>query len=203
MIRVKVCGITREEDARAACAAGADAIGMVFAPSPRRIDVEQARRIAACVPPWVVKVGVFVDEAPEAVARVVREVGLQAVQLHGDEDAEYCARFAPNAIKAIRLRDAGDVSRIDAFSGCAILLDAWSAAARGGTGRTVDTALARRAAERTPWLILSGGLDPDNVTEAVRQVRPAMVDASSRLERAPGLKDAERVRAFVAAARRA
>jgi len=186
---VKVCGITRLEDAAAAAAAGASAIGFVFWPdSPRYIDPASARTIASALPPQVTTVGVFVNAAIDDVRRIARQVGLGAVQLHGDEDPEYAAQLPFPILKAVTTRS--DVSRWP--SGTTLLLDAIDAERRGGTGRTVDWAAAAAiaAVRRT---ILAGGLTPDNVAEAVRQVRPFGIDVSSGVERAPGVKDHQKI----------
>lgn len=203
MIRVKVCGITNEADAALAWKAGADAIGMIFAPSPRQVDPLTARRIASVVPPFVLKVGVFVDADVREVLDIVRGVGLQAVQLHGNEPPDVAAHFSPNCIKVLRPRSEDDLAVMGRYPAGAWLLDTWSPDAHGGTGRTFDWALARKAVAMGVPVILSGGLDPDNVVEAVRTVRPVMVDASSGLEAAVGHKDPAKVRAFVLRAKRA
>lgn len=204
MIRVKICGITNEADASLAWKAGADAIGMIFAAeSPRRVDALMARRIAAAVPPFVLKVGVFVDPDVREVLDIVRGVGLQAVQLHGNESADLAEHFTPNCIKVLRPRSADDLRVMERYPAGAWLLDTWSPHAHGGTGQTFDWTLARKAVATGHPIILSGGLDPDNVEEAVRTVRPVMVDASSGLEAAVGHKDPAKVRAFVLRAKRA
>ncbi|HWT00023.1 MAG TPA: phosphoribosylanthranilate isomerase [Pyrinomonadaceae bacterium] len=201
---VKICGITNLEDAVAAVEAGADALGFNFyRRSPRYVPPEEARRIVAELPQSVMKVGVFVNEGePAEVARVADEVGLTAVQLHGDESPEYCraldGRFV---IKAVRAGADFEPERVRSYEADAILLDAFSEKERGGTGRVIDWGAARRVRELVPRLFLAGGLSPSNVAAAVEAVGPYAVDACSGLESAPGRKDRERVRAFVAAAR--
>lgn len=207
--RIKVCGITRVEDARLAIEAGADALGFVFAASPRRVDRAMAREIVRALPPFVATVGVFVDEEPREVVETAAAVGLTAVQLHGDESPavlrELRSRMPLKMIKAFRVRAAGDLARLDDYRAhCdALLLDAYVPGAAGGTGRTFDWELARLARAAGHPLVLAGGLTPENVSAAVRRVRPFAVDVSSGVEAAPGRKDALRVRAFVAAAREA
>jgi phosphoribosylanthranilate isomerase len=203
---IKVCGITNLEDALAAVEAGADALGFNFyLKSPRYIAPESARRIIEQLPSAVMGVGVFVNERePEEVARVADYARLSAVQLHGDESPEYChalrGRFT---IKALRMSEEFEPERAKDYETDAVLLDAYARGARGGTGRVVDWEMARRVRERVPQLFLAGGLAPENVAEAIAAVEPYAVDACSSLESAPGRKDAERVRSFIAAARRA
>jgi phosphoribosylanthranilate isomerase len=201
---VKICGITNLEDALAAVEAGADALGFNFyRRSPRYIPPEDARRIVAELPEEIMKVGVFVNEVvPEQVARVADEVGLTAVQLHGDESSEYCRALRGRfVIKAVRAGTDFEPESVSSHEADAVLLDAFSADERGGTGRVVDWGVARRVRELVPRLILAGGLAPENVAAAIEAVGPYAVDACSRLEIAPGRKDPQRVRAFVAAAR--
>jgi phosphoribosylanthranilate isomerase len=190
---VKICGITRPEDAEAAVAAGASAIGFSFWPkSPRFIDPHRARTIAAALPPFVTAVGVFVNQPLAYVNGVASLVALGAVQLHGDETPEYAAGVSRPVMKAISVgRDEARVwpSRVR------LLLDVHDPVARGGTGRTIDwAAAADLAAQRE--VLLAGGLTPDNVADAVARVRPFGIDVSSGVERAPGIKDHERLRAL-------
>lgn len=201
---VKICGITNLGDALAAAEAGADALGFNFyRRSPRYVAPEEASRIIAELPPAVMKVGVFVNAGgPEEVARVADEVGLTAVQLHGDESPEYCRALRGRfVIKAVRAGADFEPESVLEYEADAILLDAFSGAERGGTGLVVDWAVARRVRELAPNLFLAGGLGPENVADAVCAVGPYAVDACSRLESAPGRKDSALVRAFVAAAR--
>ena len=203
MVKVKVCGITNRHDARMATDAGADAVGLVFAEGPRRINVEQAREIAAALPEGVLKVGVFVDVEPEEVLRVAEEVGLDYAQLHGDEDPETVAQIRSSGlgvIKALRVRDAEALAAVERYQADLFLLDAWSAKARGGTGERFDWELAKSLKERDNILV-SGGLNPENVRGAIEFFEPYGVDASSSLEERPGKKDDERVRRFVSAAK--
>jgi phosphoribosylanthranilate isomerase len=197
--RIKICGITRPEDARMAAESGADAIGLVFyAPSPRCISPEQARAIIAAVPPFVTVVGLFVDPAPDEVKSVLRLCSLGLLQFHGDEAPDFCRGFGLPYIKAARVRADADLvqylSRYHAAQGW--LLDAYHEQFYGGTGEAFDWKLIPRDLARP--LILSGGLTPDNVGSAVRQVRPWAVDVSSGVEAAKGVKDAAKIAAFIA-----
>ncbi len=202
---VKVCGLTREEDALAAVEAGADAVGFVFWPrSPRAVAPEVAGRIGRSLPPSAVRVGVFVDASPDEMARVADVAGLDLQQLHGDEPPASAQELCRPAWKALRV-DAGFASRDAArWSGLVsgLLLDT-RAAAPGGTGTTFDWALARHAREHASFLMLAGGLSSANVEAAIAAARPDGVDVSSGVEQAPGRKDPEKIRAFVAAVRRA
>jgi phosphoribosylanthranilate isomerase len=199
---VKICGITSLEDAEAAVEAGASAIGLVFWPkSPRYIDPQKARAIVSRLPALVVPVGVFVNQPAAYVRGVAAQVGLGAVQLHGDEDLLYVAGLDYPVIKAVAIEpgvdDAdADSERIDVWPRrTTLLLDAHDAVRRGGTGRTIDWSTAARIARRRRTL-LAGGLTPDNVAEAVAQVRPFGIDVSSGVERSPGVKDHARIRAL-------
>jgi len=212
---VKICGITRPEWARTAAEAGADAVGLIFAESPRRVGPEQAAGIIDVLPPWVAPVGVFVDAPPAEVRRLAEGLRLAAVQLHGEEPPETLAEVGPTKIiKALGVATETDLDAArrwrDAASAAGRLPDAYLVDARvpggprGGTGQTADWSLAARMqAEGFEPLILAGGLGPDNAAEAVRAVRPWGVDTSSGTEAAPGEKSPEKVRAFVDAVRRA
>jgi len=190
---VKICGITRLEDAEAAVAAGAGAIGFIFWPkSPRFIDPHRARAIAAALPPFVTAVGVFVNQPLAYVNGVASLVGLGAVQLHGDETPEFATTVTRPVMKAVSIgRDEAQIwpSRVR------LLLDVHDPVARGGTGRTIDWAAAADLAARRE-VVLAGGLTPDNVADAVARVRPFGIDVSSGVERAPGIKDHRRLRAL-------
>jgi phosphoribosylanthranilate isomerase len=203
MVKVKVCGITNPDDARVAADAGADAIGLIFAESPRRISVERAREIAAALPEDVLRVGVFVDAEPGEVLRIAREVGLDYAQLHGDEPPEALAEIRGGGVgvmKALRVRNAEALAAVERYEADLFLLDAWSAKARGGTGARFDWELAKSLRGRDN-IVVSGGLGPENVREAIEYFEPYGVDASSSLEERPGKKSGERVRRFVRAAR--
>jgi phosphoribosylanthranilate isomerase len=200
---VKVCGITNPGDARVAVDAGADAIGLVFAESPRRVSVEEARKISTALPHNVLKVGVFVDTEPEQVLRIARAVGLDLVQLHGDETPETVTAVRDGGVKVmktLRMRDAASLEAFDGYEADLFLLDAYSEKARGGTGERFDWGVAKSIRGRDN-IVVAGGLGPENVREAVELFEPYGVDASSSLEEEPGKKNDERVRRFVLAAK--
>lgn len=203
MVLVKVCGITNPEDALVAAGSGADAIGLVFAPSPRRVSVGAAGAIAAALPENVLKVGVFVNAAPEEVLGIAEEVGLDYAQLHGDEGPEAVTDLHAGGlkvIKALRVRDADSLEDMEDYGADLYLLDAYSEKARGGTGERFDWGLAKMLRARDN-IVVSGGLNPENVREAIEFFEPYGVDASSSLEDRPGVKNGERVRRFVSAAK--
>ena len=198
MTRIKICGITREQDLLAAVAAGADALGFVFyVKSPRNIDAQRAADLLAALPPFVTSVGLFVDPTAEWVREVLAQAPLDVLQFHGDETPEFCAQFARPYLKAIRVRPGVDLvecaSRYAAAQG--LLLDAYVDGVQGGTGESFDWALIPR--ELSLPVILSGGLQPANVALAVRAVRPYAVDVSSGVEASKGIKDAAKVAAFI------
>lgn len=204
--RVKICGVTTKADALAAARAGADAIGIVFAPSPRRVTSDDARRIAAAVGPFVTVVGVFVNPTMGMIERVLRRCHLQAIQLHGEEPPELVARVGQwlPVIKAVRLTTPDDLRRLRAFRGvAAFLCDAAASGRWGGSGLRCDWTLAAAARRCGLPVILAGGLTPANVVEAVRRVRPYGVDISSGVEQTPGRKDPALIRAFIRRATRA
>ncbi len=199
MLRVKVCGITNLDDALAAVQAGADALGFIFAPSPRRVTPQTARRIIAALPPLVQTVGVFVNQSLERVRRLRSWCGLHWVQLHGDESPDYARRLGRGVIKtlAVGRTPPQDWER---FAGTALLLDTWTPQARGGSGQSFDWRLAAPLARCRP-VILAGGLDPDNLPRAVAAVRPYAVDVCSGVEQSPGRKDHAKLREFIALAK--
>lgn len=202
MTRVKVCGITSLEDARAALEAGADMLGFNFyARSPRCVSPAEARGIVESLPRRVSCIGVFVNEpSPAEVERIAREAGLHAVQLHGDETPEFCRGLRGlTIIKALRVGADYDAESAAAYDADAVLLDAYVAGERGGTGHTFDWTLASLTRDRVPRLFLAGGLNPDNVASAVAAVRPYAVDVCSGVETAPGRKSSELMRRFVQA----
>ncbi|MEA3345401.1 MAG: tryptophan synthase subunit beta [Chloroflexota bacterium] len=204
MVRVKICGITNLEDALAAEKAGADLLGFVFyPPSPRYVPPERVREIVGALrrsESAVRTVGVFVDEELSRVREAIRKCDLDYAQLHGDEPPPYVAALGERAIKALRVRSAADVERLADYQAAAYLLDAYHPEKPGGTGRAWDWGLAA-AAKRFGPIILAGGLTPDNVAQAVHQVRPWGVDVSSGVESEPGRKDQDKMRRFVAAAK--
>ncbi len=202
MVRVKICGITRPEDAVAAADAGADAIGLLFyAKSRRCVSRERAAAILAELPPFVTPVALFVNEAVETIKSICDELGVRTVQLHGDEPPAVARELAPlTVIKAFRVGSPADPEAMAGYPASAYLLDTRVEGSYGGTGESFDWALAARA-RRYGRIIVAGGLTPENVAEAVRVARPFGVDASSGVESAPGVKDKAKVAAFVAAAR--
>ncbi|EXI76609.1 MAG TPA: phosphoribosylanthranilate isomerase [Candidatus Accumulibacter phosphatis] len=201
--RVKICGLTRLQDLQQAVLAGADALGLVFyPPSPRHVDLPTATRLACSAPPFVCLVGLFVNADPEWVRATLAAVPIHLLQFHGDEDEDYCRQFDRPYIKAARVRPGLDLLQYaSAFpSAQAILLDAF-VDGYGGGGKVFDWSLVPAALGKP--LILSGGLDVDNVGEAVRRLQPAAVDVSSGVEASKGIKDAGKMRAFVTAVRAA
>ncbi|PQA40156.1 phosphoribosylanthranilate isomerase [Amnimonas aquatica] len=196
--RVKICGITRSEDALAAVAAGADAIGFVFyAPSPRAVTAAQAAAIMAVLPPFVTTVGLFVNAAVAEVDAVLAQAPLDLLQFHGDEPEADCARHGRPWIKALRVQPGQDVAALmAAWPGASgILLDAWHPELPGGTGLRFDWGQVPGQGARP--IILAGGLTPENVAEAIRQTRPYAVDVSGGVEAAKGIKSADRIQAFM------
>jgi phosphoribosylanthranilate isomerase len=203
--RIKFCGITRLDDAELAVAEGAWAIGLIFWPgSPRRCDVDAAAEIASAVKRRVEVAGVFVNATLDHVAEVADGVGLTLLQLHGDEGPAYCAEAARRTgckvIKAVRVRSGADVQALSSFHTDYHLLDSYTAGVPGGTGETFAWEIARAHRSKVP-VILSGGLNPGNVLEAIATVRPFAVDVASGVEQAPGVKDPDKLQAFAAAVR--
>ena len=201
MIPVKICGVTRPEDAVLAGELGARMIGMLFWPqSPRIVDRLRAREIVSALPAGVDAVGVFVNQIEEAI-EIAHEVGLRAIQLHGDEQPEsyrtlVSAANGLSVIKAVAVRDESAVrAALDVPEGAEVLLDAHDAVKRGGTGRTIDWSLASAIARQRP-VILSGGLNADNVIDAIDAVHPAAIDVSSGVESSPGIKDPDKLRSL-------
>ncbi len=206
MVRVKICGITNEHDARTAIALGASALGFNTWPDSQRfLDLAHAGAWMGQLPPFVTRVALLVNAPLEEAERIARLPFIDALQLHGDEDAAYCAevaRFGRPFIKALRLRSASDLERLERFATRHFLIDAHVEGQFGGTGIAADLALAKEFSARYPGaaLILAGGLRAENVAAAVRDVRPFGVDVSSGVEAGAGRKDAALVRAFVEAA---
>jgi phosphoribosylanthranilate isomerase len=201
MTFIKICGITNLDDALAAVAVGADALGFNFyKPSPRYITPQRAREIVEQLPETVLTVGVFVnEESPDAVRSIANEAGVRALQLHGDETAEYCHQLAANydVIKVFAVSDTFDFHAAQAYEVEAIMLDTRHNTLRGGTGRVFDWSVAQQAASRIPKLFLAGGLSPENIKNAIEIVRPYAVDACSALEDTPGKKNHARMREFI------
>ncbi len=196
--RVKICGLTRAEDARAAVAAGADALGLVFyPPSPRAVTPEQALEVIRGLPPFVTLVGLFVNEERERIQEILRTVPLDLLQFHGDETPADCAGFGRQWIKAVRVREGTDLYalREEFILGAGLLLDAYRPGVPGGTGEQFDWQ--RIPEDLAGQIVLAGGLEPDNVQGAVEQVGPYAVDVSGGVERAKGIKDPEKIQAFI------
>jgi len=201
-VKVKICGVTRVQDALAASEAGADAVGLMFYErSPRFVMRQRAADIIAALPPFVAKVGVFVDAPEEEVRRTISECGLDTLQFHGQESPEYCRRFGLKVIKAFRIRDAQTLAAAGAYDQETWLLDSYAEGAPGGTGKSFNWDLAATVVRGGGRILLAGGLTPENVGQAVTQVRPFGVDVSSGVESAPGIKDSAKIRAFIEAAR--
>lgn len=197
-VRIKICGITREEDAIAAASLGADAIGLVFYPqSPRHVSLEQARRIIAVLPPFVTVVGLFVNPDKEQVEQVLQSCAVDMLQFHGDETPAFCRVFSRPYLKAVRMRTTQDVVEAARLysDARAILVDAFVEGSFGGTGQVCDWL--QLPTDLTLPLVLSGGLHPDNVGRALRLVRPAAVDVSSGVEQSKGIKSAAAMAAFI------
>jgi len=199
-VQVKVCGLRRHADAALAVGFGASAVGLIFwSGSPRVVAPDEAAVVVAGLPPFVARVGVFVNATPDDVKSVVERVGLDVVQLHGEERLDDYADVGARLIKVVTLDTDDDVRRaVDLPAGVMPLVDATDRARRGGTGRTADWRRAAEVAAQRPT-ILAGGLTPDNIAEAVRTVRPFAVDVSSGVEDAPGVKNPDRLRHFFAA----
>lgn len=204
MTRVKICGITRVEDGLVCAQLGADAIGLVFyAPSSRHVSVEQARVIMAALPPFITTVGLFVDADPTEVSAVLGQLPLDMLQFHGNESPNYCQGFNRPYLKAVRVKLGLDLVQYAAQYPHAkgLLLDAHVEGIAGGTGQTFDWNL---IPARLPLpVVLSGGLHPANVTEAIKRVHPAAVDVSSGVEATKGIKDAAKIAAFMQGVRNA
>jgi phosphoribosylanthranilate isomerase len=199
---VKICGITNLADGLAAAEAGADALGFVFCEqSPRYVSIEAAAGVIRGLPPMLMKVGVFVNAPEDLVLRAARECGLSLLQFHGEESPEYCRQFGLMSMKAFRIRDAASLEAVRNYETEAWLFDAYSPAARGGTGESFNWDLTLQARSWGRPIFLAGGLTPENVADAVRRARPYGVDVSSGVEAAPGKKDHAKVKAFIQAAK--
>jgi len=205
MTFIKICGITNIDDALAAVAAGADALGFNFyKPSSRYVTPQIAREIIEQLPASVLTVGVFVnEESPQSLTSIANEAGITALQLHGDESPSYCRQLVANryVIKTLAVSSDFDIQRVQTYEVEAIMLDTRDNALRGGTGRAFDWSIARDVNRLVPKLFLAGGLSPENIEEAIEMVRPYAVDACSALEDQPGRKNHQRMRAFVESAR--
>ncbi|MEW5746226.1 MAG: phosphoribosylanthranilate isomerase [Nitrospirota bacterium] len=202
MVRVKICGITNTEDALAAVEYGADALGFIFfEKSPRYISPLKAKEIIAYLPPFVTAAGVFVNEDPATMKETMSLAGITVLQLHGDEPPETCSIW-PRVVKAMRVKDFTDLKPLEKYRVSAFLLDTYSPREFGGTGQTFNWDIAVEA-KRYGKIILSGGLNPDNIERAVQWVRPYAVDVSSGIEERKGKKDLKKMRAFIERAKRA
>lgn len=196
--RIKICGITREEDAKHAVEAGADALGLVFyPPSPRAVSVEQAQKIAAIVPPFVTVTALFVNPSVEQVQNVLDSVRIDLIQFHGDEDEHFCEQFNRPYIKAVRVRDSSDVvaASLRFKNSLALLLDSYKEGIPGGTGETFNWSLI--PADLGKPIILAGGLTVTNVAQAIAKARPYAVDVSGGVEQSKGIKDPSKVTEFI------
>ena len=203
-VKVKICGVTSVAGALAVAEAGADMIGLMFYErSPRHISLQTAAEIHRALPPFVLRVGVFVNPEPDLVLRALGDCGLSLLQFHGDESPEFCTQFGAMSLKAFRIQDAASLAALEKYQTDAFLLDAHSRAGLGGTGEKFNWDLAVAARKFGKPLFLAGGLTPENVAAAVKQVRPFAVDVSSGVESAPGKKDEAKVRAFIQAAKSA
>ena len=189
-IKVKVCGITDFKDASIAVELGADALGFIFADSPRQINPQKARDIIRTIPPFVTTVGVFVDEGLAEIREVVHDCGLDLVQLHGDEPPDLCHELMPYAIKALRIKNEASLRISRTYHGNvrALLLDTYSIDMAGGTGKTFDWQLAGKIKKLGIPIILAGGLGPSNIVDAIRTAQPYAVDINSGVEERPGKK---------------
>jgi phosphoribosylanthranilate isomerase len=201
-VKVKICGITNAPDALAAVNAGADALGFMFyEPSPRHVSVRQVSEILSELPPFVLKVGVFVDASEDLVMRAIGDCGLNMLQFHGNETPEYCTQFGLMSVKAFRMRDAASLDSLREYPTDAWLLDAFVTDKLGGTGEKFNWELAVEAKKLGRPIFLAGGLTPANVADAVRTVQPYAVDVSSGVEAAPRRKDHAKIREFIQAAK--
>ena len=204
MTRIKVCGITNLRDALFAAELGADALGFVFyEKSPRFVTFAEAGNIMDRLPPFVTKVGVFVNAGMDFLARAKEEAGFDVFQLHGDETPEFCSSLGERYIKAVRVRDAESVSEVGLYDTDCFLFDGWSPDAYGGSGTGFSWEILDAETLSGRVVVLSGGLDCENVSRAVREVRPHAVDVSSGVEASPGIKDHSKLRRFMEAARNA
>jgi phosphoribosylanthranilate isomerase len=201
MIRIKVCGITRLEDAIESARLGYDAVGFIFSESPRKIEPQKAKNIIDELPPFIVRVGVFVNETKEKVFEVAKFCKLDALQFHGDESPDYCQIFKEyRVIKALRINTEKDIEVIPKYNVDAVLLDTFSPNAYGGTGITFNWDIARKARNYQIPIVLSGGLNTENVKKAIEEVNPYALDVSSGVEDSPGVKNRELMAKFIALA---
>lgn len=202
-LKIKICGITNEEDALAAVEAGANALGFMFyEPSPRNVSIETVQRIAAKIPPFIMRVGVFVNPDEDFVFQAITLCGLSLLQFHGEESPEFCRQFGIMSMKVFRIKDETSLELLSSYQTDAFLLDSYVAGKPGGTGEKFNWDLAIEAKKFRKPIFLAGGLTAENVAEAVRTVQPFGVDVSSGVEASPGKKDHQKIRDFIKAARR-
>lgn len=199
MTRIKICGLTRPQDVQLCARLGVDMVGFILAPSPRQVTVERAAELRRLLPSHIAAVGVLLDERPD-IAEVIRTVGLDYIQLHGNQSEVYAGQVgASRVIRALRVRDADSLKALRRpLEAAMLLLDTWRAGKAGGTGQPWDWSLLQDCPQPGKPVIISGGLGPDNVGALVSLYHPDAVDASSRLESAPGIKDPELMERFVA-----
>ena len=203
-LKVKICGITNVDDAKAAADAGADALGFMFyPPSPRNLTIDAAAKIAHHISPFVLRVGVFVDPDPDVVLSAISACGLNLLQFHGEESPEFCQQFGVMTMKAFRIRDSESLESLPQYRTDAYLLDSYVAGRQGGTGEQFNWDLAIEAKKHCKPIFLAGGLTPANVADAVAKVQPYGLDVSSGVELSPGRKAHHRIQAFIRAARNA
>lgn len=196
--RIKICGITRLEDAKVAANLGVDALGFIFHPqSPRFIPPEQARNIIRQLPPMINRVGVFVNQTRETIMQIATQCGIDTVQLHGNETPEFCDTISLPVIKSFSIRPDSDISKLKEYRTQGILLDTWAPGMQGGSGVTFDWNIARKACGMFSNIILAGGLGPTNLEDALRMVDPFAVDINSGVEIMPGVKNPHKIRDVV------
>jgi len=201
MTKVKVCGITNLKSAFYACFYGADAVGFIFyKKSPRYIAPAKAKKIISLLPKHILKVGVFVDAKENDIKRIAGQCRLDMIQLHGNESPDFCGKFKGyKIIKALRIKNKDSLKNISAYKVYAYLFDTYAKGKFGGTAKTFDWRLLKLVKRLKKPVFLSGGLNPSNVSKAIRAVRPEWVDASSSLESSPGKKDSQKIKRFIAA----
>jgi phosphoribosylanthranilate isomerase len=203
MVKIKICGITNIDDAMAAVDLGADALGFNFyKKSPRYIDPQKAAEIITQLPPFVVPVAIFVNEREDRILETLKTACIHGIQLHGDETPEFCQRFGNHVIKAFQVKDKESLKHMSHYRVSAYLLDSYREGMRGGTGETFDWHLAV-VAKTFGRIILAGGLNPDNVAEAVKLVQPYGVDVAGGVEREKGIKDHAKLKKFITEVRKA
>jgi len=201
-IKIKICGLTRREDILALNGLGIDYAGFIFVSgTPRYLDLERAAKLTRLVPPGVKRVGVFFDERPAAVGKIASACRLDLLQFHGSESPHYCGQFGLPYFKTVRVLDRIEIDRLAAYRPEAFLLDTYSPRKAGGTGEAFDWSLAREAAEGGLKFILAGGLNPGNIARAIGEAGPWGVDVSSGVESSPGIKDYNKIKAFIREAR--